>query len=458
MDKTAEEVPGLKEMPKELKNGALEREAVGACLMGGWVLVNALDAGLNADCFAYAVNRRLFKRLRQLHLSGKEFNEISVYGMLDNPLLESIGWREGMSRLLTEAGTGQHVCPAVEKLLALQERRRAWRALDMAQCAVLGGEELAKAMAPVRRQAEDAAVAARGCPIITPPEATALTLETLKAADKSDSLCGVTTGYETLDSLSGGLQPDRFYVLGARPGVGKTAFALRTTLAAAKADTRTIFVTAEMSAEQLMERAISMTGRINLAPFRTPGQHPAPFVVKAVADAVKFINGLPFAFMETAARSAEDVADAIRAEHRRQPIGLVVLDYLQRLKSDTPRAQASEVDNIAAVSLLFSTLAKSLHIPLLALAQLNRDCAKSNRAPQITDLKGSSQIEQDADMVALLHRPEVGLPPDASPDDRDNARRNTCLYIVKSRDGASEQTIPLSFAATCTLFHEPGKE
>lgn len=456
MDKPTEEGSQPALVPPALRSAILEREAVGACLMGEEIINNALDAGLNADCFAYPVHRQLFERLRELHLSGVDFNALTVYGMLDTPMLESLGGGHGLYELCTAAGTGLMVRFTVQKLLDLAEKRRSWLAVDKARCGLEGGMETARAMTPVRRLAEDAA--ATGCRIVSQREATELATHTLETALERDSLCGVTSGFPTLDTLTGGLQPDRFYVLGARPGVGKTAFALRTALAAAEAGTRTLFATAEMSAEQLMERAISMVGRVNLAPFRTPGLHPAPFIVKAVADAAMLINERPLAFLETAANSAEDVADAIRAEHRRQPLGLVVLDYLQRLKSGSPRAQASEVDNTAAVSLLFSTLAKSLHVPFLALAQLNRDCAKSNRPPQITDLKGSGQIEQDADMVALLHRPEVGLPPDTTPEDRDNARRKTCLYIVKHRHGPGESAIPLSFAADCTLFHEPGKE
>lgn len=456
MNKTSEECPQPDTVPSSLKSALLEREAAGACLMGGESFSSALDAGLTADCFAYPVHRRLFERLRELHLSGVDFNMFTVYGMLDTPMLESLGGAHGLYEFCTAAGTGELVHFTVEKLLDLAEKRRSWIAVDKARCGLEGGMETAKALAPVRRLAEE--TAATGCRIVSQKEAAELASKTLKNAMEHDALCGVTTSFPTLDSITGGLQPDRFYVLGARPGVGKTAFALRAALAAAESGTRTLFATAEMSAEQLMERAFSMVGRVNLAPFRAPGQQPAPFVVKAVAEAARLINELPLLFLETAAGSAEDVADAIRAEHRRQPLGLVVLDYLQRLKSGSPRAQASEVDNTAAVSLLFSSLAKSLHIPFLALAQLNRDCAKSNRTPLITDLKGSGQIEQDADMVALLHRPEVGLPPDSSTDDRDNARSKTCLYIVKNRDGASEQTIPLSFAPSCTLFHEPIKK
>ena len=454
-NKSVEEGPQPELVPPSLKSALLEREAVGACLMGGESLTGALDAGLNADCFAYPVHRRLFERLRELHLSGVDFSMLTVYGMLDTPLLESLGGIHGLYELSTAAGTGLLVRLTVKKLLDLAEKRRSWIAVDKARCGLEGGMDTAQAMTPVRRLAEDTA-AATGCRILSQQEATSLAYHTLGSALQQDSLCGVTTGFPTLDSVTGGLQPDRFYVLGARPGVGKTAFALRTALAAAESGVRTLFATAEMSAEQLMERAISMVGTINLAPFRAPGQRPATFVLKAVNDAIRDINKRPLSFMETAANSAEDVAEAVRAEHRRQPLGLIVLDYLQRFKSGSPRAEASEVDNTAAVSLIFSTLATTLHVPILALAQLNRDCARSNRAPQLTDLKGSSQIEQDADMVVLLHRPEVGLPPDAPADDRAAARRKTCLYIVKHRHGCGECTIPLSFAADCTMFREAG--
>lgn len=440
------------EPPPSLKSALLEREAVGACLMQNDTIHVAMDAGLNADCFAYPTHRLLFERLRELYLAGGEINEVTVYDKLDTPLLESLGGRHGLYELLTAAGTGQHVGSTVAKLLELAERRRSWTALTEVNLGLEGGMEVAEALAPVRELFDERA-AARSCRVASVRDVLVECLNALEKAVKCHELCGVPTGYPTLDAITGGLQPGGFYILGARPGVGKTAFALHTALAAARAGTRVLFATAEMSAAQLAERTIAMTAGVSLAPFRTPGVRPSKDLIHAVVKGVKELKELPLSYLETAARSAEAVADSIRAVHRRGELGLIVLDYLQRLRSDTVRAQASEVDNINAVSLLFSGLAKALGVPVLALAQLNRDCSRANRPPQAADLKGSSQIEQDADMVCLLHRPEVGLPFDADEKEREKVRGKVNLYVVKNRN-SRECTIPMTFNGDCLLFRE----
>lgn len=440
------------EPPPSLKSALLEREAVGACLMRNETIRAALDAGLNEDCFAYPTTRRLFERLRELYLAGEEINECTIYTKLDTPLLESLGGGHGLYELLNAAGTGLFVRATVAKLLKLAERRRAWTTVFEAQCGLEASMAVEEALAPVRRLADERA-ARRGCRVEAAQDVLPRSIDNLGKAMQQRELCGVPTGYRTLDTLTGGLQPGGFYILGARPGVGKTAFALNTALTAARSGTRVLFATAEMSSEQLVERAISMTARVSLAPFRTPGAPPSKALLHAVKKAVDVIKEIPLYYLETMSSSAEVVANAIRAEHRRGEVGLIVLDYLQRLRSDGIRAQASEVDNINAVSLLFSGLAKELGVPVIALAQLNRDCSRGNRPPQAADLKGSSQIEQDADMVCLLHRPEVGMPFDAGEEEREKVRGKVNLYVVKNRS-SRECTIPMAFNGDCLLFHE----
>lgn len=440
------------EPPPSLKSSILEREAVGACLLLNDSIRTALDAGLNADCFAYPTHRRLFERLRELYLAGEEINPATVYAKLDTPLLESLGGMHGLYELETAAGTGMLVGSTVAKLLALAERRRTWIAFTEMQLGLETGMEVTEAYAPVRKLLNERA-AARSCRVSTAQEAAREAIGTLEKAMQCSGLCGVTTGYPTLDTLTGGLQPGGFYVLGARPGVGKTAFALHSALAAARSGTRVLFATAEMTAGQLAERSIAMTAGVSLAPFRTPGVQPSKSYLRAVLNAVKELQKPPLCYLESLERSAEDVADTIRAEHRRQKLGLIVLDYLQHLRSDSVRAQASEVDNINAVSLLFSGLARELGVPVVALAQLNRDCSKSKRPPQAADLKGSSQIEQDADMVCLLHRPEMDLPYDAGEEEREKVRGKVNLFVVKNRNGRL-CSISMFFNGESLLFRE----
>lgn len=225
--------------------------------------------------------------------------------------------------------------------------------------------------------------------------------EILSKAESDAEMVGVPTGYEDLDQLTGGWQKTDLIIVAARPSVGKTAFALQSSLHAACQNRPTMFISLEMSGKQLTDRALAHLGGINSLHIRTPKQMeewewPALTAAKAKADT------LPFRIDESPNATVDAIAARVRqvnAEHR---LELVVIDYLTYIRP--PKAN-TVADAIQEITRALKGLAKELQIPVVLLSQLNRE---GEGAPALKHLRDSGAIEQDADVVLFLHRPDQG--------------------------------------------------
>lgn len=227
-----------------------------------------------------------------------------------------------------------------------------------------------------------------------------------RLAGSHDVVTGVTTGFERLDILTSGLQNSDLVIVAARPSMGKTAFALCVALnAAIKAGLPVAIFSLEMSSEQLLQRMLAMRGKVNLSSLRKPGTlkdedwQALYGAADVIAKAPIFIDDSPaLSTLELRAR-----ARRLKAEHG---LGLVVIDYLQLMRSS--RKTDSRELEISDISRSLKALAKELNIPVMALAQLNRKVEdRTDKRPILADLRESGAIEQDADVIMFVYRDDV---------------------------------------------------
>lgn len=261
---------------------------------------------------------------------------------------------------------------------------------------------------------------------------------------------GINTPIQKLSSRTGGWRNSELIILAARPGMGKTAFALSCGLVAAQNNIPTAFFSLEMSAEQLTNRILSMNGKVDSQKFTVHGLSDRD--VAQLAYAEKTISNLPFFIDDTASLSIEQFqikAKRLKAKHG---IRFIILDYLQ-LMSGKGKNREQEISKISRGLKL---VAKDLDIPIIALSQLSRavETRGGSKRPLLSDLRESGAIEQDADMVMFLYRPEYYKINEWEDDYNREPTEGEAEYIVaKNRNGGLVRN-RMKFEARYTLFED----
>ncbi len=253
----------------------------------------------------------------------------------------------------------------------------------------------------------------------------------LDARMKHDhALSGIETGFVDFDDLTGGLHESELVILAARPSMGKTALALNIAEhVAMRGRQTTLVVSLEMSSIELGDRLLCSVARINGQRLRngTVTNEERGKLVDTAAE----ISQAPLYVDDAPARSVTEIAATARRLKRKEDLGLLVVDYLQLIEPDNQRDPRQE--QVARMTRRLKGLARELKIPVLCLAQLNRqaEIAKDNK-PRLSHLRESGAIEQDADVVMFVHREEYFQTND---DDREQVKGQAEIIVAKQRNG-----------------------
>lgn len=259
-------------------------------------------------------------------------------------------------------------------------------------------------------------------------------------------LRGITTGFKDLDNQLSGLQPSDLIILAARPSMGKTTFALNIALAAAtKGKTATGFFSLEQSKEQIVDKLICAQAMVDGWKLRTGNLSEDDFpaigmAMGTLAEAPLFIDDTPgLTVLEVRTR-----ARRLKAEHN---LGLIIVDYLQLIDGGSSGNVDNRVQQVSDISRNLKGLARELDVPVIALSQLNRSVeSRDKKIPQLSDLRDSGSIEQDADIVMFLYREDYY--------ERDTERKGiTDVLIRKHRNGPIGE-VELHFRAEQSRFFD----
>jgi len=217
---------------------------------------------------------------------------------------------------------------------------------------------------------------------------------------------GTPSGFHDLDTMTGGMHESEFIILAARPSMGKTALATNITeYVSIEAGVTTLFVSLEMARIELAQRMLCSQGRIDASKFRS-GFLSGEDRRKLVEASAK-LGKAPLFIDDTPARTITEIAACARRLKRRHDLGLIVIDYLQLIQPDDPRDPRQE--QVAKMARRLKALARELRVPILCLAQVNRQVeagGKEGHRPRLSHLRESGAIEQDADVVMFVHREE----------------------------------------------------
>ncbi len=271
------------------------------------------------------------------------------------------------------------------------------------------------------------------------------------------TLTGLSTGFPDIDSLTTGLHGGEMIVIAARPSVGKTSLAMNIAECVCVEQKQPVGVfSLEMPADQLVLRMLCSRARVNLRDIR------AGFLVERdfpkLTTAAGKLAAAPLFIDDSSGLSILQLRAKARRMHQQHGIKLFVIDYLQLVHSTARRADNRQQE-IAHISNGVKALAKELNVPVIVLAQLNRESEREKREPRLSDLRESGAIEQDADLVALLYR-EIKNKKDGE-DDEDAGHSYDALpvnlLVAKQRNGPAGEIVRLTFLKGFTRFESAAK-
>jgi len=255
---------------------------------------------------------------------------------------------------------------------------------------------------------------------------------------------GVPSGFPSLDKITGGFEPGEVVVIAGRPGSGKTTLGMNIVQNAAKRNTDSILVfSMEMTKQQLMTRLAAGVGRINMRKLMNPKTMGNSDFAN-LHSVVQWVHSMPVYLDDASGLTSGDIAARARLHKQRYGLQLVVIDYLGLVAK--PKGM-SIYEAVTKDSAAMKTMAKALNVPVILLAQMNRASeTRTDPRPKLSDLRDSGSIEQDADSVIFVHRPNQ--------HNSDEADDHADVYVAKNRKGETG-TVRLIWRGEYNLFVEP---
>ena len=270
------------------------------------------------------------------------------------------------------------------------------------------------------------------------------------ASERPDGINGVPSGFTALDAVTAGWQPSDLVIVAARPAMGKTAFVLSMARNMAVVHKQAVAIfSLEMSAVQLVTRLIAMETGLNSEKLKTGKLDKEDW--QQLHARIKALVEAPILVDDTPALSIFELRAKCRRLKQKHNIQVLIIDYLQLMTAGADM-RGNREQEVSMISRQLKIIAKELNIPVIALSQLNRGVeARPDKKPMLSDLRESGSIEQDADMVMFIHRPEkYGIMED---NEGNSMKGIATIIIAKHRNGAVGE-VNLRFRAELTLFED----
>src|SRR5216110_3019981 len=437
-----------------------EQGVLGSMLLSPRQAIGECVEKINEEYFYVPAHQTIYSVLVDLWNAGQAIDLITFTQVLrDRTLLDSVGGAAFVTSLFTfvptAANVGYYIDIVRDKYIlreiiaaATESVRRAYEEQDEVNDLLDEVEQRIFAVGEDRFKGE----------MLSMKEQVMSTLESIeKLFENKGAITGVSTGFRDLDKLTSGLHSSEMIVIAARPSMGKTALAMNIAEhAAIELKAPVAIFSLEMSAQQLVQRLLCSRARVNLQKVRDGflAERDFPSLTAAaskLAEAKIFID-------DSAGLSILELRAKARRLKAQKDIKLLVVDYLQLLRSTTRRAQDNRQLEISEISAGLKGLAKDLKIPIVVVAQLNRNpeirTGSGKGVPRLADLRESGSIEQDADLVGLLVREEYYADSD---EERTELEGKAELIIAKQRNGPIGQ-VKLTFLKNFTRFEDRAED
>lgn len=430
-----------------------EKRVLCRAIAGTQYFTDLRDKGISRQTFCLPAHQRIWDTMEEIAKTGKTVDALTVIARLEaQGQLETVGGHAGvMDIALFTVFVSCQVEAAMEMIMEATKRRAL---LDFASSVIGAAGDQLKSAEEALDEAERGMSSLRDKCGVQQTEtirgAVGSIIENLQWRMKNPgAIKGLSSGFRRLDLTLDGLQPGAMIVIAARPGVGKTAALVNILTNICLAGIPVGMFSLEMPKSQLLERILYGMARINSDDIRrgkpmTTGQQ------QYFTAAVRKITDAPLHIDDESSLTIDKIMARGRRMVREHGVKCIGVDYLQLVRSTSQQARGSREREVSEISAGLKAMAKELKIPVIVLAQLNRDVekrqGKSQGKPVVSDLRDSGSIEQDADQIIMIHRPCIYNPDKHAPTEAH-------WIIGKNRFGRMGQ-IPFRWTAELTKYEE----
>lgn len=422
--------------------------AVLGSLLLDWGAMSETATVLRKEHFYSYQNQAVYEAMLTLYKHNVRGDSLSVISELEkNDVLDKAGGASYVASLTDIVPTAANINYYTEIVLdkALRRELLAATAEIRAECF-----DKVKEAKSVLEEAEKAIFSlsdvAQKAKVYDMRDVVSKTIETIDARYKNNSeLTGIPSGINELDSLTSGFQPAEFIVIGARPSIGKTAFALSMMQKIAiEKNIPCAFFSLEMSYQSIGQRFLSQVARIAGNKLRSGQLSMADF--QKLQDAAGMCYNAPLFLVDVPNMKLMELRALARRVRINHNVEIIFIDYIGLITTDNPQSPVYE--QVSEISKSLKSLARELNIPIVALCQVARDA--EGQPPNLAQLRGSGSIEQDADVVIFLHRDRKIM------EEHENVQDAKCI-LAKQRNGATGEVV-MKFFPAYTKFENSAKD
>lgn len=415
-------------------------EAVLGALMLERDAMDKINGIIDEDCFYLPINKEIYKAIHQLYSGHLAIDLLTVYERLKgNEIFENNGGIGYLSALTSRIASAIHIEDHARILREKQLKRAVIAACNqLQQSAYDETGDVADVLNDFANTSDKLnGIIATGTDIVSAADAVKtalLSFEERQEKLKNGTISGIPTGLNKLDRVLGRLQAGQMIVIAARAAMGKTAFALNLLYTSASSGFASSFLSLEMDEKELTNR-LFLRECSQIRPDILKNTLAIDNEIKEINIAAGRIERLPITFIKNTSVTINSLKSRCRTLKKRKGLDLLIIDYLQLMNGEKATNREQEV---AKISRELKKMAMELNIPVVVLSQLSREVEKREvKKPQLSDLRESGAIEQDADLVLLLNRPEYyGI---AEIDDgkgkKISSHRVGIVYVAKNRNG-----------------------
>ena len=410
-----------------------EQSLLGAILLSDKVLPEVLNI-IRAEDFYEMKHQVIFRAICNLYDQHRPIDLITLTTELKNSKqLKEVGGAPYLTELTNFVPTASHAKAYAEIIEKASTRRKLIDAgTEIAARAYEEGADVGDLVGQAEKKLFEVSDKIIKSDYVAMSDLLADAFERIEELRKNKgALRGLKTGFRDLDNKTAGLQKGDLIIIGARPAMGKTTFAQNLAYNVASINNRgVLFFSMEMGANEIIDRMISDVSGVDNWKMRTGninGDEEA-----RITDALAEMDEIPIYIDDTSSMTIMDLRNKARRAKHDHEIGVVIVDYLQ-LITGSDRYKGNRVQEVTEISRGLKILARELEIPVIALAQLSRNVTgRDDPRPVLSDLRESGSIEQDADLVMFLHRPDYYR----QNDDNYEETHITELLVAKHRHGA----------------------